>query len=41
MVGLNSLSFWERVGKRALRVASISYASLPQPFSQGEATKFN
>jgi len=36
----NSLSLWERVGERALKVAPIiSYAPLPQPFSQREKEK--
>jgi hypothetical protein len=34
---LNSLSLWERVGERALRLAALlSYAPLPRPFSQRE-----
>jgi len=34
---LNSLSLWERVGERALRLGSLlSYGPLPQPFSQRE-----
>jgi hypothetical protein len=34
---LNSLSLWERVRERALRLAAIlNYAPLPRPFPQRE-----
>jgi hypothetical protein len=39
---LNSLSLWEKVGERALRLAPIvSYAPLPRPFSQRRREKTN
>jgi hypothetical protein len=41
---LNSLSLWERVGERDLKLAHTSYSPLPRPFSQrekGERTKNN
>jgi hypothetical protein len=39
---LNSLSRWERVGERALRLAPlVNYVPLPQPFSQREKGETN